>query len=64
MKLGLLGKPLQHSFSPTFFAEKFRKLGLENYHYNAYELPQLNGEILHELIGSENLVLMLLNNPF
>ncbi len=41
-QLGLIGKPLSHSFSKSYFTEKFHKLGLTNYHYDLYELETIN----------------------
>ena len=41
MKFGLIGYPLSHSFSKTYFTEKFRHDGLVNF---SYELLPLMGE--------------------
>ena len=38
---GLIGYPLSHSFSPAFFAEKFRKLGLQK-RYDLYPLKSID----------------------
>lgn len=48
--LGLLGYPLGHSFSPSYFADKFKKLGLEDWEYRLLELPEL--EKLKDIIIS------------
>jgi shikimate dehydrogenase len=40
-QLGLIGRPLSHSFSKSFFTDKFRSLGLTNYHYELYELETI-----------------------
>lgn len=40
-KLALLGKRLGHSFSPKYFAEKFKKEGITNYHYGILELENI-----------------------
>lgn len=41
-RYGLVGYPLGHSFSKTYFEKKFKKLGLENTHtYDLYELEYL-----------------------
>lgn len=37
-RYGIIGNPLAHSFSPAYFAEKFRKLGIEA----SYERFELN----------------------
>lgn len=41
MKLGLIGKPLSHSFSPSYFAEKFQAEKLNQYSYTAFELESI-----------------------
>ncbi len=49
---GLIGKSLQHSFSQTFFTEKFNSLQLHNYRYKNYEFPgikALAGFLLEEV---------------
>lgn len=53
-KFGIIGHPLSHSFSPSWFAEKFRKEGIENCTYTAYDLPEITNfpELLREL-GAE-----------
>ena len=38
---GLIGYPLSHSFSPTYFNQKFKELGLDA-HYAAYPLENIN----------------------
>lgn len=40
-RFGLIGKPLSHSFSESYFTEKFRKLGLSNYQYGLYQLETI-----------------------
>ena len=51
-KFGLIGYPLSHSFSEKYFAEKFDKLGLNNYTYQNFELKNVN-----------NFKEILINNP-
>ncbi len=41
-KYGLLGKSLKHSFSPDFFAKKFKHLGLSNHSYETFEMDDLS----------------------
>jgi shikimate dehydrogenase len=55
MKLGLLGKSLQHSFSPTYFAAKFKAEGLSHYQYKALEMNDFNADTLHQMVLSEKL---------
>lgn len=38
---GLIGKPLSHSFSPRFFAEKFRQEGINDAEYCLFPLSQI-----------------------
>lgn len=40
-KYGLIGKKLTHSFSPSFFADKFNELHITDCQYDAYELPSI-----------------------
>jgi shikimate dehydrogenase len=42
-QFGLIGFPLSHSFSKAYFTEKFQNLGLSNYQYGLYELPDIAG---------------------
>jgi len=39
---GLIGKKLSHSFSPTFFANKFRQEGIQDAQYLAFELDTID----------------------
>lgn len=40
-KLGLIGYPLGHSFSPSYFEEKFKKLNITNSEYLAYPIEDI-----------------------
>lgn len=40
--LGLIGYPLEHSFSPGFFREKFRAPGLESWDYRLFPLQDIS----------------------
>lgn len=40
-KFGLIGYPLSHSFSPSYFAEKFKKLNIDNCRYDAYPIDAI-----------------------
>ncbi len=40
--LGLIGRPLSHSFSQSYFTRKFSELGLTDYRYHLYELPSID----------------------
>lgn len=41
-KLGLIGYPLSHTFSPTYFAEKFSELGIQDAEYLAYSIDDID----------------------
>ena len=41
-RYGLIGKSLAHSFSPSYFERKFKKLRLDDHSYTAYELANLS----------------------
>lgn len=49
-KFGLIGYPLGHSFSASFFAEKFAKEQIDA-RYDNYEMPTVEG--LRELIATD-----------
>lgn len=40
-RLGLIGYPLEHSFSPAYFKEKFQREGLTEYSYEAFPLSSI-----------------------
>lgn len=42
MKLGLIGKTLEHSFSKQFFNEKFEQEAIKGYSYQNFELSDIN----------------------
>lgn len=42
MKLGLIGKTLEHSFSKQYFNEKFEQQELKGYAYQNFELNNIN----------------------
>ena len=41
-RFGLIGRRLGHSFSQTYFTQKFHNLGLENHAYDLFELPEIS----------------------
>jgi shikimate dehydrogenase len=49
-KFGLIGKAVSHSYSKTYFDEKFFREKLRDYHYDLYQLPDV-GEIKKLLAG-------------
>lgn len=51
-KFGLIGYPLSHSFSKTYFSEKFRREGITDALYENFSIPTI-----------DNLDNVLLNNP-
>jgi len=40
-KFGLIGKNISYSFSKKYFTEKFKKLGLNSFKYDNYDLPEI-----------------------
>lgn len=40
-KFGILGKNIAYSFSPKYFAEKFKELGLTDYKYYNFDIPEI-----------------------
>jgi len=40
-KFGIIGKNISYSFSPIYFSEKFKKLGLDNYKYFKFDIPEI-----------------------
>ncbi|KAA9331656.1 shikimate dehydrogenase [Hymenobacter busanensis] len=41
-EFGLIGRVLTHSFSPTYFQQKFDTLGLDDFTYEAFELATID----------------------
>lgn len=41
-KFGLIGSTVSHSFSKSYFDEKFFREGLRDYHYELYSLPTID----------------------
>ena len=41
-KLGLIGYPLSHTFSPSYFAKKFLALGIDDAEYSAYSIDDID----------------------
>lgn len=54
-QLGLIGKPLSHSFSKSYFTEKFRTSGITDYSYGLFELNSIN-ELLPLIESNPNLI--------
>jgi len=40
-KFGLLGKDISYSFSRKYFSEKFQALGLKDYKYSNFDIPEI-----------------------
>lgn len=53
MKLGLIGKSLEHSFSKQYFNTKFREENLEGYTYENFELTEI--EAIIKLVEDQKL---------
>lgn len=50
---GLIGKNISYSFSKHFFEQKFKKLMLNNYTYELFDLPSIND--VEKLFSNKNL---------
>ncbi len=50
-RYGLIGRPLGHSFSARYFADKFRREGIAECDYALFELPAI--EALPELLAAQ-----------
>ena len=55
-KFGLIGMTVSHSFSKSFFDEKFFREGLRDYHYDLYELKEIKD--LKKLLGDNPVTLL------
>ena len=42
-QLGLIGKTLSHSFSKSYFEEKFQRENISDFSYELFELPDIQG---------------------
>jgi shikimate dehydrogenase len=61
--LGLIGFPLQHSFSQKYFTEKFLKEGITDFEYKNFELPSI--ELLQEIINqNKNMIGLNVTIPY
>src|SRR5688572_22005014 len=55
-KLGLIGYPLEHSFSKKYFTQKFKDENLKGWKYDLYPLVEISRlpdllQAEHELVG-------------
>lgn len=41
IKFGIIGKNISYSFSRKYFLEKFKKMGLDNYKYDNFDIPEI-----------------------
>lgn len=62
-QLGLIGKPLSHSFSKSYFTKKFDQLGLKDFQYAHYELQSIE-ELLPLLKREPNLIGLNVTIPY
>lgn len=52
--VGLVGKNISYSFSRQLFTEKFARLGLKNWRYEVFDIP--DGTLLPQLFSQSNLI--------
>ncbi len=62
-KFGLIGYPLEHSFSKTYFEKKFENEKLNNVSYNNYEIDDLN-KLKNIIIDNPELVGLNVTIPY
>ena len=62
-QFGLIGRTLSHSFSQTYFNQKFYSLGLAEHEYNLFELATI-GELPALLAARPNLVGLSVTVPY
>lgn len=60
---GLVGKHIQHSFSPTYFANKFKKEGIKNCRYQLFPLSTIE-EIQPLLLEEKTLIGLNVTIPY
>ena len=51
---GVIGSPIEHTFSPAYFLEKFKYLQVSDTSYKAYRLQNI--ETIHDLVNRHNLL--------
>lgn len=61
-RLGLIGYPLTHSFSPSYFTKKYKEEGIEGWQYDAYPIATI--EAFPKLWEDENLVGLNVTIPY
>jgi shikimate dehydrogenase len=60
MKLGLIGQPLEHSFSKKYFNEKFEREEIKGYSYENFELKNIediNSLVLNQKLDGFNVTI-------
>lgn len=61
-EFGLIGNPLEHSFSQRYFTEKFKREGI-NAEYNNFELPDI-GDLMEMIAENPELEGFNVTHPF
>ena len=62
-RFGLIGRSLRHSFSQTYFTQKFYSEGIENHQYDLFELASI-GELPALLAAHPDLVGLNVTTPY
>ena len=62
-QFGLIGRTLSHSFSQTYFTQKFYSLGITNHRYDLFELASI-GELPAVLAANPDLVGLNVTVPY
>ncbi len=61
--LGLIGYPLEHSFSPSFFNQLFNEKGLTDYSYQLFPIKQID-EIVNVIKDTQSLMGLNVTIPY
>ncbi len=61
--IGLIGYPLGHTFSPAYFKEKFKALGLNNWDYQAFPLERIS-DLPHLIESHSDMVAFNITIPY
>lgn len=61
-QLGLIGKNIAYSFSKKYFGDKFKQLGIKDFQYDIFDLPNIND--VENILNQENLIGLNVTIPY